>query len=290
MGSIKITGAGKDIDGDKQEDVFMAWSEVPLQPSGSFHAAYLTPTGTRNEVKLPPLKYQGNVSEVADVHLGASFSRPQKKEEFIIILSGLHNLKTTGFGVMSLTDELKLEAGIWGPGLPTTIWSGLLPNLSSSCYGKFGIMPGVGTPLVHVAAGPGIIFMPWVEAPFVANEGEILDSKPNSRYLAECTADYDGDGVDEVVLVDAPGNLLASWMYVGDPTTYRTWAQAFDLRQTMPKQYGRFELYHGVNGDFNGDGKLDVLISYSAGGKGFFTLFVGDPKAGPGEPPLRRAY
>ncbi len=292
VGSIKITPAGKDLDGDKKEDVFVAWSEVPLAVNSTFYVAYATPSGMMQETPMAPINGQGHLAEVADIHQGQSFDRSTKSEEFIVILSGLHNFARSGFGIISLSrdlqgSDLKVGAGLWANGMPTTPWSGLLPHLASSCYGKFGFMPDIGTPLVQVVPGPGIIFMPWVEAPYVSNEGEILGSTAKSKYLAECTGDYDGDGLDEVVLVDSYVGADPRWVFIGDPTTSRTWAQAFDVRQGMPRFYGNFEIYHGTKGDFNGDGKLDMVISYASGTRGLLALYLGDPKSGPGEPPLR---
>ncbi len=82
------------------------------------------------------------------------------------------------------------------------------------------------------------------------------------------------------------------YLVVADPTSSRTWAQMFEISGGIPqpRSGSKLKVIRGANGDFNVDGKSDVLISYSMGTKGFFKLFLGDPLAQPGQPPLRPAY
>ena len=113
--------------------------------------------------------------------------------------------------------------------------------------------------------------------------GAILDS---------CTADYDGDGVDEIVLMEHFGIWNPCLLYIGDPSSKRPYVQALNLWTNM--RYNSPYVFHGTKGDFNGDGLLDLVLSYSRGENnkevGYFTLFLGNREDGPSNAALRRVY
>ena len=124
------------------------------------------------------------------------------------------------------------------------------------------------------------------------NAGELIYSASTGTILDSCTADYDGDGVDEIVLVEHFGVWKPSLLYIGDPSSKRPYAQAVNLwtdhRYTSPY------VLHGTKGDFNGDGVIDLMLSYSRGENrkelGYSALWLGDRRDGPRKAALRRVY
>ena len=69
----------------------------------------------------------------------------------------------------------------------------------------------------------------------------------------------------------------------------RKYAQVYNVAGTDPRTSSA-RIYHGAKGDFNGDGKIELVLSYGPGNDGFLALFLNDGGNGPGTPALKRIY
>ncbi|MHC4516428.1 MAG: FG-GAP repeat domain-containing protein [Planctomycetota bacterium] len=290
VSSIKITGLGKDVDNDKLEDIIVVWGEHPTSGNAAYHAAYVSPSGTHSRLAIPKATSHHRDALVADVHRTRSIGNP--KSEFVVTLSAPYRAVTGGFGFLVLTNGPRAGKTIWASGAPPLDNGGLSPSNSACAYGRFGLMPQLGAPLVKLDQGESILFEPWFVAPYVRDRGEVLYSASTGTILDSCTADYDGDGVDEIVLMEHFGIHKPSLLYIGDPSSKRPYVQALNLwvdqRHTSPY------VFHGTKGDFNGDGLTDLVLSYSRGENnkevGYFALFVGNRTDGPRKAALRWVY
>ncbi len=290
INSIKITGLGKDVNGDKLEDIIVVWGEAPLTANAAYYAGYVSPSGMHTQITIPKPKGHHLQALVADVHLSHSLNKP--KSEFVVTLSAPYRSVGGGFGFLILQDGPKAGKTIWASNASPLDDGGLSPSKSACAYGHFGLMPQLGAPLIKLDRGESILFQPWFLAPYVRNAGELIYSASTGTILDSCTADYDGDGVDEIVLVEHFGVWKPSLLYIGDPSSKRPYAQAVNLwtdhRFTSPY------VLHGTKGDFNGDGVIDLMLSYSRGenGKeiGYSALWLGDRRDGPRKAALRRVY
>jgi hypothetical protein len=289
VSSLKIAPLGKDIDNDKLEDIIVVWAQRPLTSSHAYYAAYVSPSGLSNQLDIPKLKGHHDQALIADVHATHSVSNP--RFQFLVTLSAPHQAVAGGFGFLVLNDGPTAGKTIWAHGPPLDN-GGLSPSNSAAAYGHFGLLPQLGAPLVKLDRGESILFEPWFIAPYVHDKGEVLYSAHTGTILDSCTADYDGDGVDEIVLIEQFGIWKPSLLYIGDPSSKRPYVQALNL--WTDRSYTSPYVFHGTKGDFNGDGRLDLVLSYSRAehGKeiGYFALFVGKNEDGPGRAALRRIY
>lgn len=288
--SVKIAPLGKDVNNDKLDDAIVVWAQRGLSSTHAYYAAYVSPAGLHNQLSIP--KCQGNHPEtlIADVHPTRSVGNP--RHQFMVTLSAPHRAVAGGFGFLLLEDGPKAGKAIWASGAPPLDNGGLSPSNSACAYGRFGLMPQLGAPLVKLDQGESLLFEPWFVAPYVRDRGEVLYSASSGAILDSCTGDYDGDGVDEIVLMEHFGIWKPSLLYIGDPSSKRPYVQALNL--WTDTTYTSPYVFHGSKGDFNGDGVLDLVLSYSRGEQnkevGYFALFLGNRTDGPSKAALRRVY
>ena len=241
-------------------------------------------------VNIAPLTGQATDTIVVDVHRTKTLSRTSGVEYLVSLSARLRN-KTGGFGFVTLKGDPKFGAGAWATNGPPMSYGNFIGAGSAVCYGEFRITPTVRTPLVHVATGETVLFTPWVTAPYVTNSAEILDTDGSAYWLTDCVRDYDGDGLDETVLVQSAQTAPNVFVLVGDPSKNRRYTQFFSLMLPAPARQP--SIWHGCTGDFDGDGFPDLLLSYQrstqSGPKGYFALFA-NTQAGKGRPSLRRQF
>ncbi|MEE9125833.1 MAG: VCBS repeat-containing protein [Planctomycetota bacterium] len=288
--SVKITGLGKDVNKDKLEDIMVVWAQSPLTTSAAYYAAYVSPSGIHKQLTIPKPTRHHRDALVADVHLSHSLTKP--KAEFVVTLSAPYRALRGGFGFLILKDGPTIGKTVWVPNASPLDNGGLSPSNSACAYGHFGLMPQLGAPLIKLDRGESILFEPWFVAPYVRNRGEVLYSARTGTILDSCTADYDGDGVDEIVLMEHFGIWKPSLLYIGDPSTKRPYVQAINL--WTDRRYTSPYVFHGTKGDFNGDGLLDLMLSYSRGENskeiGYSALWLGNRSDGPKKAALRRVH
>ena len=190
-----------------------------------------------------------------------------------------------GFGFM-IVDDMKFTKALWADMRPTLFQGGQSLAAATVTYGNFGLMKQLGAPLIRINDGPSILFEPWFVAPYVRNKGEFIYTNDTDSTLGQATGDYDGDGIDEVVILDTTNIVGPTLVYLGDPSSKRPYLQIWNMWDgKYPSPY----VFHGSKGDFNGDGKPDLVLSYVRGSTGRLALFL-NTGAGPGKPPLRRVY
>jgi len=290
VSSLKIAPLGKDVNSDKQDDVLAVWGQRPLTSTSAYFAAYVSPAGMHNQVNIPKAPSHHAETLVADVHPTRSVGNP--RFQFMVALTAPHRAVTGGFGFQLIENGPKVGKTYWASGAPPLDNGGLSPSNSACAYGRFGLMPQLGAPLVKLDRGESLVFEPWFLAPYVRDRGEVLYSSSTGAILDSCTADYDGDGVDEVVLMEHFGIYRPSLLYIGDPSSKRPYVQALNLWTDMT--YTSPYVFHGTKGDFNGDGLLDIVLSYSRGESnkevGYLGLFLGNREDGPSKAALRRVY
>lgn len=291
VNSLRITELHKDLDGDGHHDLLAVWGDVPMARGGAFHAAYISPGGAYTHIGLPRINGQTSQSTIVALHRAKPMVITQAPE-YLVTLSASSSNGLGGFGFMILTDGPKVGAGLWAMGGPPLAYDKFVVGESPVAYGEFSIIPGMKTPLVHLVTGESILFTPWVIAPYVSKYGELLASSRGTLFLNQCVRDYDGDGIEEVVMLERYGTLRHTFMHVGDPTSFRRYSQFFDLQPTSSRY--PIVVMHGAAGDFSGDGHPDLLLSgYTAtptGIQGYLSLYLANRSRGPGRPALRRAY
>jgi FG-GAP-like repeat len=288
INSLKLHAFYRDVDGDKRLDVIAAWGDAPYARGRGVKVAYLTPTGSRPVANLPPLRGQSANAVVVDIHAARKLITT-KTPEYIVTLSAQKRNALGGFGFATVVEGPRAGAGLWAQNGPPLAYSKYLHLDSPVSYGDFNLLPTVKTPLIQVTTGESLLFLPWLTAPYVTNQGQILPTRTQSTFLDQCVADYDGDGRDEVVLVRSSRTHHLGFLHVGDPSSNRAYVQFFSLASAGLTP----SVFHGAAGDFDGDGDKDLLITYYHGGlpfNGFFGLFVADRTVGKGKPSLRRLY
>ena len=95
-----------------------------------------------------------------------------------------------------------------------------------------------------------------------------------------------------IALMEHFGIWTPSLLYIGDPSTKRPYVQAINL--WTDRRYTSPYVFHGTKGDFNGDGLLDLMLSYSRGENskeiGYSALWLGNRSDGPKKAALRRVH
>jgi hypothetical protein len=286
--SVKLAPLDQDIDQDTRNDCCVVWGEEPLLEGGGFHVAYVSPFRFAGETRIPRLSGQPENSTVAAVHLG--FHPLNQRSEFLVTLSATMHDTYGGFGIQPIGPGPSLRQGLWIQGAPPLQYQGNLPTVPVSVYSRFSPAPVLGSLAVKLHTGHTAHFYPWPIAPFVQPQGEIHRTTTLGVTLGQCTYDYDGDGTSEMVFLEPFGSYEPDFLALADPGPSRPYIQIFELSPTQP--FPRYHPFHGACGDFNGDGRKDLLLLGSSRGVSGsqFVLLLNSPNATPRQPPLRRAY
>ena len=185
---------------------------------------------------------------------------------------------------------IKQLSGAWAQyGPPMNIsW---MRTASPVVYGTFRILPAGKTPMFNLSHGNCALFRPLFVAPYIGSKGEWLPLQKTSLLISECTADYDGDGKDEVAIAYLGSAWTRKLLYVGDPSAARAYVQSFWF--PTPK-LPSLSVYYAASGDFDGDKDPDILVSLVAqtalATSSHFAFLQCDRVNGAGKPPLKRIY
>lgn len=285
VGSLRLAPLDLDADGDGGDDVLAVWSEWSPMRGTTLHAAWVTPSGVARRVSLPGIAGAPAHARVADVLPSANLRNT--KSEYLVFLSGPEGDAAGGFGLLPLGPGPRPRPTIWIAGAPPLEQRrGDFPAHAAS-FGRFQPVPGLPVPVVKLATGPSIHFLPWPVAPFVQRDGALVHTTARGATLDACTADYDGDGRTEMVWCEPLQGASADFVVVADPGAGRAYIQGFDLSR------GRIPVIpvHGASGDFDGDGDLDVMLSCVAKNRaGSYWVMLRNRGRRPGSPVLVRHY
>lgn len=283
--SVRIAPLDVDADGDGHHDVLVVWSEWSPMRGTTLRAGWVTPSGMARRVSLPPIA--GAPAEVGVADVLPSSNLVSSRSEFLVLVSTPRAAVATGFGILPLGPGPRARGAVWFAGAPPLEGRRGDRAAHAGAFGRFQPVPGLPVPVVKLASGPSIHFLPWPVAPFVQRGGALLHTTTRGVTLDACTADYDGDGRTEMVWCEPLHGSSADFVVVADPGSGRAYIQGFDLSR------GRVPVtpVHGAAGDFDGDGDPDVVLScFAKGTSGSYWVMLRNHGGRPGSPALARNY
>lgn len=298
VNSIAICKYHADTDSDKKNDVFVTWGDTN-NSSPKLWAAVVSPSGiskpttisTANLLYPDPNKNNrgvpiagGKIPKGAKIHRatpeGFKLYETASNKYYKLFLSG--TLYGTGFGSITVKNvklTFPFHAGLWGYGpkeknAPTlapgpefdkngTYYGPRSVTINPTSYGRyrpgiFNVKPFGMTSMDLTQLGEALVWQPWVHIlrPYFGSTGDLVYLSSNTGIFQTAEADYDGDGIDEIGLGwGGNSGYLYPYLLVGEPSKVRKYYQVFT--------YKNQQIYHAAAGDFNGDNKMDLLVSTS---------------------------
>ncbi len=262
--SLRISPLRFDFGNDGLDDVLALWTESPRQSQSSMRAEWFSPWTSGAIVDLPPLPVSMLYHELVGLHPARNVG--QSADEHLCIVSAPP--AATQSGIVFAT----IGRGPAGPVLssevtfqnaPPTRFRGGYDERARSLYGAFSPTPFFGGPVLQFVDGPSIAFDPTPSPPFVAASGQWLETSLSGALVADSAADYDGDGADEVAILEhLPG--VGDVLVVTDPMPQWRQFQAFwypSAPWTMANPFWPFGVVHAAPADVDGDGMLDLVVS-----------------------------
>ncbi|MBK8979750.1 MAG: hypothetical protein IPM29_27960 [Planctomycetes bacterium] len=246
--------------------VTLLWVEVAVGRDAIFRAARLAPDGALRPVSLPlpgPAPQHGGWRIVDAFRAPPALRRPG---EVVFVLAGTAAELAIGLcgpepvtGLPELRGFQRIPAPV--PVHPAS-WLGAT---SAAVYGGFRPSPPLWMPIVGFGYGGAVVIHPSVETPYVDRSGAMLWTSPLARFVAGAAADYDGDGADELVLLEAATGLR-SLLLVVDPHPMASGGQLLRLPPGDPDPFtGQLHpLFHAAPQDVDGDRRLDLVASLAA--------------------------
>jgi VCBS repeat-containing protein len=117
----------------------------------------------------------------------------------------------------------------------------------------------------------------------VNSNSNLFATQPGANWTATAIGDFDGDGASDVLLYDSVAKQTEIMFLAGNAQTNAAAAVVSTMAVNTPVNTGSGVGFHPVaSGDFNGDGKSDILWAGNTTGDLHVTLMDGNAIAGAG--------
>jgi hypothetical protein len=277
--TLRLAPLGSDFDGDGDEDALAVCGEWPAQPPHAYATCYLAARTRGDTVPIAHVPGQPSTCVVAGLHRARN--AVQSADDFMVVVSSTADTRLGGIGFLLLHRGISapvVDPWTWFPGVPAAESAGYMQHASPSTYGRFQPTPALAVPLLKFKHGLSLLFHPEVLPPFVGRMGTMVRTSKDGFIIDAATADYDGDGSDEVVFVE-PTGCRWDWLVVADPGARTPIVQVFAYGP-HPGSHCTAHVstpFHGCSADVNGDGSIDLVLSclpsHTAGS--VFSLLLG---------------
>ena len=264
IASLRISPLAFDYGGDGINDILALWTEIPKSTSSSMRGAWFAPSTSSATFDFPPFATSMHHLQIVGLHPSKNIG--QSVDDHLVVISAPPMTGQTGiaFAAIARGPIGPVYAGeVQFGAAPPARYRGPFDERARSVYGAFSPTPIFPGPVVQFVMGPSVAFDGLPSPPFVAPSGSWIDTSVSGMLLSNAVADFDGDGNDEIVLIDnLPG--IGDVLVVTDPMPQSRDFQAYwypSVPWQVANSYWPFEIVHGAPVDVNGDGLLDLALS-----------------------------
>ncbi|MFO1053767.1 MAG: VCBS repeat-containing protein [Planctomycetota bacterium] len=265
--SIRVAAQGFDFDNDGANDVLALWAEIPRPASSSMRAAWFSPSSSGTVFDLPQLQLTMHHHELVGLHRCRNLG--QSSDDMLAVIApppwpAAHGVEFVTIARGPFGPVMSAEIGFGMA--PTTRLRSTLDERARSLYGGFSPLPMFGSPVVQFLPGPSVAFDGSPLAPYVPPSGHWLDTSIAGALMTGAVADYDGDGADEIVLLDHLDGI-GDVLVVTDPMPQSRRFQAFfqpSANWLVAHSAWPYEIVHAAPADVDGDGLLDLVVTLRA--------------------------
>jgi hypothetical protein len=295
---VRLSVLSRDLGGDGVPDVLVAWTEFPRPANGAFRIARMN----WNQLDAPFTVdlVDGPAEPFRISGLFPTQNLAQPADEVLMVVSAAPSQGTHRFGfvTMSVQDsDIRIVGSRWHQYAPTVRQGGWGDAWGAVAYGRFSPTPVLATPVVTFLPGPTIVFHPELSDPFVSPHGGAwIDTTRRGYLLEDAVADFDGDGADELLIVQPGLGSMGDVIAVTDPHPMGRSYQVFSYREygfrrgLPPDPAVDSSVFHGANLDVDADGRQDVVVTIQVGNQGALSLLRGRVTGRGGRTGLVRVY